>query len=649
MLFSVFIFAQVNDSIQPLTEVVVIGQKKDINLKQAKPLATLDEYLQQSGNITMIKRGAYAWEPVINSMATERTLITIDGMHIFGACTDKMDPITSYVEVSNLTEATVISGQHGSGFGATIGGAVDLKRNRSDFKSMGWKTSLSSGFETNSRQKILGTAINYSGNHFFIDTDVMYRNADNYNAGNNQEVFFSKFNKLNISGTTGFKIDKNKIVEAAVIYDKATNVGYPALPMDVSLAEALITSARLEVKPQTGLASRWETKLYYNSVSHFMDDTQRSQVAIHMDMPGRTKTYGGYSTVAGKLQKHQFSVNLNAFYNISDAEMTMYPENSNENVMFMLTWPNVHTIFSGIFLEDNYELTCHSVLKVSGSAGYHSNSVASRSGLESMQIFYPNMPKKNDRILKSLAASYSLKKTLDFNFGAGYGERAPSVSEGYGFYLFNSFENYDYVGNPSLNNEKAIEGNISIGLKNEKISAKISSSYFHINDYIVGKLDASLVPMTIGANGIKIYTALPFATIFNANAQFAYRFYKNLVWQSQLRYSKGRDDSNKNLPFISPFSYTSSLSFRRKDFSCELMLQGNTIQNEFASEYGEDNTPAYAILNLNAGYLFRINSYRLHTKIGVENMLDAYYSTFGDWNNIPRIGRDFFLNLVFQN
>ena len=44
----------------------------------------------------MVKRGSYAWEPLINGMATERTVITIDGMRIFGACTDKMDPITSY-------------------------------------------------------------------------------------------------------------------------------------------------------------------------------------------------------------------------------------------------------------------------------------------------------------------------------------------------------------------------------------------------------------------------------------------------------------------------------------------------------------------------------------------------------------------------
>ena len=116
-----------------LKEVIVIGKKSQLYQKQAKPLATIDEYLQQSTKVDMIRRGSYAWEPMINNMTTERTLVTIDGMRIFGACTDKMDPITSYVEVSNLSEATIKSGQQGACHGATIGGSIDLQRNRSGF------------------------------------------------------------------------------------------------------------------------------------------------------------------------------------------------------------------------------------------------------------------------------------------------------------------------------------------------------------------------------------------------------------------------------------------------------------------------------------------------------------------------------------
>ena len=279
---------QTNDSILPkdLNEVIVIGKKAQLSQKQSKPLATIDEYLQQSGKIEMIQRGGYAWEPIINSMATERTLITIDGMRIFGACTDKMDPITSYIEVSNLSEATIKSGQQGACHGATIGGAIDLKRNRSSFTEVGWKTSVNTGFETNNNQKIFGTAVNFVDKTFYIDTDFMYRDADNYKGGNNQEVLFSQFRKFNISATSGFLVDKNKLIEGSIIYDKATDVGYPALPMDVSLAEALITSLKFEYIPKSSKIKNWETKVYYNTITHIMADTKRPFVPIHIDMTG---------------------------------------------------------------------------------------------------------------------------------------------------------------------------------------------------------------------------------------------------------------------------------------------------------------------------------------------------------------------------
>ncbi len=86
----------VTDSILPvhLEEVIVISSyNKALEHKSHhKPLSTLDEYLESSKKVNMIKRGAYAWEPVLNDMSSERLSVTIDGMLIFGACTDKMDP-----------------------------------------------------------------------------------------------------------------------------------------------------------------------------------------------------------------------------------------------------------------------------------------------------------------------------------------------------------------------------------------------------------------------------------------------------------------------------------------------------------------------------------------------------------------------------
>ena len=180
------------DTIKPIQmqEVIVIGKKHNYQISNQN-INFNRRLFTKICKVDMIKRGAYAWEPIINSMPTERTLVTIDGMRIFGACTDKMDPITSYVEVSNLSEATICSGQEGACFGSTIGGSIDLKRNQNNFGNKKWNFNLNSGFETNNQQKIIGTVLNYSiDSLFYVDTDIMLRDAENYKAGNNKEVLF---------------------------------------------------------------------------------------------------------------------------------------------------------------------------------------------------------------------------------------------------------------------------------------------------------------------------------------------------------------------------------------------------------------------------------------------------------------------------
>lgn len=653
LLFSGFVLAQnqENDTLKSkeLKEVILIGKKADLHEKQVKSLGSIDEFLQQSSKVNMIKRGAYAWEPIINNMPSERTLITIDGMRIFGACTDKMDPITSYVEVSNLSEATIISGQEGSCFGSTIGGSIDLKRNKASFGEKKWKFHVNSGFETNNNQKILGASVNYNDNLFYVDSDVMIRNAENYKAGNNKEVLFSQFNKTNFSNTFGFKLKENKIIETSLIYDKATDIGYPALPMDVSLAEAIITSLKYEYIPLNSTIKHWETKIYFNTIKHKMDDTTRPNVPIHMDMPGWSETFGYYSKVTLLKEKHHFLINLNSFYNKSIAEMTMYPSDPNENLMFMYTWPNVRTLYNSVFLEDEYVFNCHSSLKIATTIGSHINHVASQFGLESMQIFYPEMKAQKNRILKSVASKYNhVKEGFEYSFGLAYGERAPSVSEGYGFYLFNSFDGFDNIGNPNLKNEKALEGSFSIGFKDDKFKINASTSYFKIYDYIIAKTDPILVPMTIGANGVRIYTALDYATLFNASISAEVYLSNSFKWVSQVTYAKGKDNENNNLPFISPLSYNSSLRFSKNQFNVEISIVGNTTQTNFNPEFGEDRTPSYAIFNISTGYKFKIGANNFIAKLGAENLLDAYYSSYADWKNIPRMGRNFFINLNYS-
>src|SRR5690606_7757114 len=86
--------AQIQET-QLLQDIVVISVK-DSNLldKSAGTVQALtDKLLEQTPRVTLIKRGNFAQEPTIRGLNQGQMTISIDGMRIFGACTDRMDPI----------------------------------------------------------------------------------------------------------------------------------------------------------------------------------------------------------------------------------------------------------------------------------------------------------------------------------------------------------------------------------------------------------------------------------------------------------------------------------------------------------------------------------------------------------------------------
>ena len=203
-------------------------------------VASIDEHLSQLSKVEMVHRGSYAWEPVVNNMSTERVSTTIDGMKIFYACTDKMDPVTSYVESSNLQRISLNSGLDGNPQATgNIGGSIDLKLRRVGFDAKPSEYNSSAGYESNGNVQVYGADAAFSSHRFYSNFGVFYRHADNYQAGGHKEINFSQFQKTNAFANIGWQPVDDHIVEATVIYDIATDVGYPALTMDVKKAEEI--------------------------------------------------------------------------------------------------------------------------------------------------------------------------------------------------------------------------------------------------------------------------------------------------------------------------------------------------------------------------------------------------------------------------
>lgn len=219
------------------------------------------------------------------------------------------------------------------------------------------------------------------------------------------------------------------------------------------------------------------------------------------------------------------------------------------------------------------------------------------------------------------------------------------MTEAYGYYLNNTFDQYDYIGNPQLKNESAIELNAAAQWNNRQLQIGVDANTFLFSNYIIGQFEDRLSAMTVDAEGVKVYGNLPDARIINLSLSARWKALQWLSWSGKVSYARGTDDQGDNLPLISPFAYHTQLDFTYRRFSAQASLQGNAVQQNYGGKYGETSTPAYSIINLNAQYNFSLRKTLLTLRLGVENLLDHAYSTYSDWNKIPQKGRNIYMNL----
>ena len=598
------------EKVQNLDEVVIVSEAGRGRKRSVKgQVASIDEHLSELKNVNLVRRGSYAWEPVVNNMQTERLSTTIDGMKIFYACTDKMDPVTSYVESGNLQSISLNSGLDGNPQATgNIGGSLDLKLRKAGFDNDPFHASVSAGHEWNGHVQVYGADAALSSHKAYLNAGAFYRHADNYKVGGGDELQFSQFQKVNVFTNGGLRLAEKDMLEATFIFDRATDVGYPALNMDVAKAEGLITS--LSYKHLFRGAS-WETKAYYNHITHEMDDTKRPDVAIHMDMPGKSWTAGIYSLLTTSLKQHDVALNYDLYYNRLFADMTMYPGGAAP--MYMVTWPDVGTLNTGVALTDNVRIARNQSLRLSAKVAWQQQRLNNEESYHALKVFFPGMTDAYHQTTARIAVNYQLSiVNYQFNIGAGWGSRAPTVTEAYGYYLNNTFDQYDYIGNPSLKNESAAELNGAIKWHpTERVNVTLDGNVFLFSNYIIGQFETRLSPMTVGAEGVKVYGNIGHATIANVSLTAEWQLTEHLRWNSKASYSSGRDADGDALPLISPVSWQTELQYHYKRLQAGAVVKGHTRQHNYGEKYGETAAKAWTIVNFAAQYQLLIVNYQL--------------------------------------
>lgn len=603
-----------------------------------------DKILECTPGVNMIRRGNFAMEPSLRSLSSGQITMSIDGMRIFGACTDKMDPISSYIEPNNLESFSVSYDPGANSAGSGIGGGIDFRLKQPSFSDVQqWSGRLGSGFETNGAAVQTLAGLEYSSADVAFQVNGIFRRSGNYKASGGREISFSQYRKWNGNVSMMVRTGESGYLKADYLQDEGFDIGYPALTMDVAFAKARIAALSFVRKSKEGMV-RWETKGYYNGIDHAMDDTRRppETVPMHMDMPGTSTTFGGFSALDLHLSdSHHMKVKVDGYHNKLWATMTMYP--SDASPMFMYTLPNPVRSDVGIHVSDAISLSDKLTLTPSARLEYMHDDISGTEAKEQLSGLFEGDLSRNRIIANlSVAASFQPDAHWLLNAAIARGGRAASLQEAYAFYIYNRLDAFDYLGNPDLRQESSL--NLSFGSSYRNSLLEVSTNIFRyfIQDYIAGAILDGYSTMTIGASGVKQYINIPSASLYGGEVALKWEPVAGLSLSSLNTFTRGSDKEGSALPLIAPFKTVNAVDYNlRKTF---FRIEGltNAAQKHVSTQkYGETITPESTILNLHMGKQFSLSKQtRLKVNLSVENLFDKDYFQHLDVMKVSRPGRN---------
>ncbi len=609
-------------------------------------LINTDQFMHCLPGVSMMRRGNFANEPMLRGLTSDRYIATVDGMRIFGACTDKMDPVSSYVEPINLKSLDISLGADGNLMGSTTGGGINFNLRKPVFNG---NKKITTSFKTNygSASGSFNQAldVNISHGKIALRLSGVYRKAHNYHDGNGKEVKYSQYLKNNYAGSLRYMPKEGHLLSFDFLGDDAKDVGYPALPMDVAYARAKLFGLTYML-PAIVFVKNAEIKIYHNFIHHAMDDTQRDSVAMHMDMPGETRTSGGY--LEGEIfhtSRGSLRVKTDYFRTFASAEMLMYPNNPEQLPMFMLTWPDVHRQAGGVGGNFKFNPTEKSGLNISARVELTNSYITSDFGERQLSIFNESGKKSRLNLLHNYRLSYSMGESIKNQFSIAYGERTPSVSEQFGYFLFNRLDGYDYIGDPDIEKEKNIHLEISQHLGTSRLQASGSMFSYYFRDYIIGVYDPELSAMTIGAMGVKWHQNTESAIMAGTELNSTFMINAKSYVSGNLTYVYGEDFEGDPLPQIPPLKVSVAFDQEVLGFTVHPEFEWSGDQKRVSEKYNERPTGSYYLLSVRFSNEWQAGEGSWKIAAGVDNLMDRAYREHFDIGNILRPGRNFYFQV----
>jgi iron complex outermembrane receptor protein len=615
------------------------------------------QLLEQMTSVSVIRKsGAYGFDPVLRGFKYDQLNLVIDGTQTASAaCPNRMDPASSQIPINMISTVEVMKGPFSLRYGNAFGGTINFKSSTPQFSE---KTKpagrLGTSYESNGNifrtEGVAGMSSNKTDLKFFGSLSQ----GNDYKDGDGLEIP-SDFNRLNWGGKFGFKLSDKQNLGLLVTNNRAKNVDFPALPMDLREDNTWMVNASHSAYFYGKALSTWNSTVYFTRVNHLMDNLDKviSPRTVDASTDAKTSNYGGRTEMRFDFKTGYLFSGLDYRMEAAEGErsrnMLMGPMAG--KTIYDNVWQEAQIQRGGAFAEYHLKKSdFHAVF--SGRIDY--NSAKSNNPDPNFAALNPDV--STDFFNPSLSAGGTKMLNDAFSVGLwlGTAQRSPGIAERYINFLPIGLDPYEMVGNPQLKPETNNQADLIFEYKTKSTFINLDLYSSFLRNYISSEIDANVKPKMTTSPGVRRYANIDKALITGFELEWKQIISKFLKHDFTVVYTYGEDKKLKEpLPEIPPLEIKYRLfgNFLNEKILPELLFRQVLKQDRISMSYGETVSPSFNVFDAKISW---VASRAITATGGILNLFDtAYYehlsrSILGSVNPIYSPGRSLFVTLTFN-
>ncbi|QCU89823.1 TonB-dependent receptor domain-containing protein [Thiomicrorhabdus sediminis] len=581
--------------------------------------------LRQLPGIEASRMGGHGVDLFIRGQSASQLNVILDGAKIEGACPNRMDPPTSYAELSSFDNITVVKGVESVLYGSGgTGGTVLLERSTPTFSDdKAYQGKIEMGTGSNGLKRELNGEIAAGGNDGYIVLQASQKAADNYFDGDGNEIE-SSYDTNQARIDVGLTPSDQHELKLSYENSRTDNALYEGASMNSPLSDGDTTRLSYNGYKLNNSIDEVEADIYLSHVDHIM---------VGKTNPAMVNTTEA-TTRGAKLQLTSVAGQTQFDYGLQLEGIDKFSDLTNAGVSQWYMWPGVESETRAVFAEAKHAL--NATQKVTFGLRYeNANSKANlanvAAGAMSAVQLYNNAyntysgATENDQTYLNSVLRLNNKHDSGYQSYIGLSQtyRAGDATEL--FIAKGSMGNTkSWVGNPDLKPEQHNQLDIGISRFLTNYSWSVSAYYDSVNDYILRDLGTEQADYNFTGESTGYFNKD--ATLYGIETSANWQANQNLNIEANISFTRGSNDTdNRNLSNIAPVNGSVSATYSKAKWNAGMRWTFAADQTEVNELYNELETAGWNTLDLFANY--QINK-RVSLSAGVDNLFDHAYENY---------------------